>query len=146
MLKKQTEGENKVKKTFAVMLTVLMLAGLCACGKTAGTEINCKTSEIYSETEIKAAAAAVKAKFLTFEGCTLYSLTYAGDEESEGCLDYCRELKPEKNFDRCIVFESSFRSPKNGGGTWEKNSEYTWTWYVAKGSLGGWQVVNYGYG
>lgn len=133
-----------MKKLIAAALAMLMAALLCSCGKTVGTKINLGSSEIYSDAEIKAAAAAVKAKFATFDGCTLHSLTYAGDEESAGCLDYVRDSN--ENYSKCIVFESSFRSPKNGGGTWEKNSEYTWNWYVAKSPVGIWEVVDYGYG
>lgn len=135
-----------IKKILSAAAAMLMALLLCSCGKTAEAVIDCKTSEMYSEAEIKAAAAAVKTKFLTMDGCTLHSLTYAGDEVSAGALDYCNELEPEKRFDKCIVFKSSFRSPKNGGGTWQKNSEYTWTWYVAKSPLSGWQIVSYGYG
>ena len=133
-----------MKKILAAVMAVLMAALLCSCGKTAGAKINLGSSEIYSDAEIKAAAAAVKAKFATFDGCILHSLTYAGDEESTGCLDYVRDAN--ENYSKCIVFKSSFRSPIIGSGAWEKNSEYTWKWYVARTSVGIWEVVDYGYG
>ena len=35
---------------------------------------------------------------------------------SEGSLDYCKDF--DKDFEKCIVFESSCQSPKNGGEVW----------------------------
>lgn len=133
-----------MKKILAAVLAVLMLLALCSCGKTAGAKLNLGSSEIYSDAEIKAAAAAVKREFMTMDGCTLYSLSYAGDEAAADNLEYVRQF--DKAYDKCVVFESSFRSPKNGGGTWEKDAEYTWRWYAAKSPLGGWKVAAYGYG
>lgn len=45
----------------------------------------------------------------------------------------------KESFTQCISFDSSFRSPKNGGGAWNANEEYTHGhggWRVAKAERG----------
>ena len=45
------------------------------------------------------------------------------------------DLRTDDNkeaFTQCIAFESSFCSLKKGGGTWEANEEYTWSWWLAR--------------
>ena len=71
--------------------------------------------------------------------------SYAGDETCEESLPYCQSLSEEQGITQCIVFGSSFRSPRNGGGAWTANAEYTWTWYLAKGAAGDWVLLTYGY-
>ena len=48
-------------------------------------------------------------------------------------------------FTQCIAFESSFRSPKKGGGAWEANEEYTWSWWLARSEGGEWNLMTWGY-
>ena len=78
-----------MKKLIAAALAMLMAALLCSCGKTAGAKINLGSSEIYSDAEIKAAAAAVKAKFATFDGCTLHSLPTPATKNPPAALIMC---------------------------------------------------------
>lgn len=132
------------RKISAALVAGLLMLVLCSCGKTGAAYVDCGNSEIYSKIDIETAASVVKTRFLTLKGCTLHYLKYAGDEISEGSLDYCKDF--DKDFEKCIVFESSFQSPKNGGEVWNPDDEYTWRWYVAKRPLGGWKVVSYGYG
>lgn len=46
---------------------------------------------------------------------------------------------------KCISFDSSFRSPKNGGGAWNANEEYTWSWWLARSEGGTWKLMTWGY-
>ena len=58
------------------------------------------------------------------------------------------DLRTEDNkeaFTQCIAFKSSFRSPKNGGGAWEANEEYTWSWWLARCEGGEWKLMTWGY-
>ena len=48
-------------------------------------------------------------------------------------------------FTQCIAFESSFRSPINGGGAWIANSEYNWLWWLARSENGDWKLMTWGY-
>ena len=99
-------------------------------------------SKIYSNDVIAAAGDALIEDFNKLKGCKLYSYTYAGDEKSEENLAYINEFG---HYDQCIVFESVFRSPLFGGGGWNANSIYTWTWYLGREYGGEWVVVQKGY-
>ena len=48
-------------------------------------------------------------------------------------------------FTQCIAFDSSFHSPENGGGAWEANEEYTWSWWLARSEGGKWKLMTWGY-
>ena len=145
-----------MKKTVALLLTLLLLFSLAACagkggddgdapGITEGAKVDVGESALYTEEERLAAAEAVKAKFAELNGCKLNSLTFSGDERCEKELESLKTRDDVKDATACIVFDSSFRSPKNGGGAWEANEVYTWSWMVARTAAGAWEVVNYGY-
>ena len=51
----------------------------------------------------------------------------------------------EEKFTQFIEFESSFRSPKNGGGAWQPNKEYGWVWCLARSDNGKWKLMTWGY-
>ena len=145
-----------MKKTVALLLTLLLLCSLAACagksggdsnapGITEGVKVDVADSALYTEEERLAAAEAVKEKFAEMNGCKLNSLTFAGDERCEKELESLKKQDDAKDATACIVFDSSFRSPKKGGGPWEANEKYTWSWMVARTAAGVWEVVNYGY-
>lgn len=99
----------------------------------------------YTKQEMEAAIRVIKREFLIWSGCELYTLSYLGDECSERELDHCDELG-KGHFDQCIVFSSSFRSPKNGGNGFEVDRVYTdWTWILARQETGAWKLVDWGY-
>ena len=63
-------------------------------------------------------------------------------------IEWMNDLRTEDNkeaFTQCIAFKSSFRSPKNGGGAWEANEEYTWSWWLARCEGGEWKLMTWGY-
>ena len=74
-------------------------------------KVDLGTSELYSESDLNDAAEAIKKQFLEFEGCTLHSLTYAGDERSNKEAEY--HISHDIIYDEYAVFDSSFHSPKN---------------------------------
>lgn len=138
---------NFIKKVAVILLAAVMVLCFSSCGKTFGSYIEYGDSDYYSMSDIRGAAKAVKRHFAaTMSGCKLNYLKYAGDTVSIENLEYCNSKEPKAGFTKCIVFESSFRSPTDSGGIWNPNSEYTWTWTVAKKPLGGWKLVSYGYG
>ena len=106
------------------------------------TFINWNGSGLYPNDALLAAGEALEKDFETMKGCKLYSYTYAGDEKSEKNLAYINEFG---HYDQCVVFESVFRSPVFGGGAWNANSIYTWTWYLGREYGGDWVVVQKGY-
>lgn len=136
-----------MKRIFALLLVAVSLVVLTACTKTSDYTLEYGESQIYSNEDIESAAKAVLDKFNTFDGCVLYSLTYAGDEICNDELSYVNLLKDDKEeeFVECLVFYSEFRSPINGGDAWIPNDIYTWSWYLGREKDGEWVLMTYGY-
>ena len=110
-------------------------------------KLDCGDSEIYTYEERKAAANLVADTINSFEGCKLFLVKYDGDDTSQKNLYYCNELaKDGVQYVNCIVFTSYFRSPIFGGGAWNANEMYSWSWYLARTDDGLWEIITYGYG
>ena len=108
--------------------------------------IDCGDSEIYTKQERRAVADLIADKIRSFDGCRLYAVVYEGDAVSEQNLEYCNELAKEgKVYVESIVFKSYFRSPIFGGGPWNANDIYSWSWYLARTDDGDWETLTYGY-
>lgn len=135
---------NKCVSILGILLAVCLLSS--CTGKTEGVSIDYGKSEVYSTEDMNAAIVGIKREFVTFQGCVLHSLSYAGDDICKDSIEYCRSLDESMDFVECIVFNSSFHSPQNGGGAWEADEEYTWTWYLARKCNGDWKLLGYGYG
>ena len=126
-----------------ILAVVLLVSPLSACGEPVVIHGD---SEIYSKRDIDKAADEVMDRFGSMRGCKMYSLTYAGDEVSKGNIEYVNSLaKDGVEYDECLVFESVFRSPLRGGGAWEPNEIYTWSWYLARTKDGRWDLLTWGY-
>lgn len=134
--------------SFKRLLPILFfIAGLCGCGK--GADIRSYTVEygesaVYSQQDMDAAVEKIVQEFREWDGCVLYSLSYAGDGCSERELNSCREREKNRDFDECIVFDASFRSPLEGGEAWEADFVYQWSWILARSSGGTWTLVDWG--
>ena len=66
----------------------------------------------------------------------------------EDNIEWMNDLRTDDNkeiFTQCIAFNSSFRSPKKGGGAWNANEEYTWSWWLARSQGGEWKLMTWGY-
>lgn len=59
-------------------------------------------------------------------------------------LEAANDAKEE--FTQCIMFTSSFHSPKEGGGAWEADKEYTdYEWWLGRADGGNWKLMTWGY-
>lgn len=130
-------------KIYSLLLICLIVLTLCSCSNADNAQIDYGKSEIYSQEDMESAVNLIKEDFSEMKGCKLYSLTYAGDEESKENLEYYNSLDKD-NFDQCIVFSAHFRSPLTGGGAWEKNQEYYWNWILVREKDGKWVVLTKG--
>ncbi len=140
-----------MKKIMVFMLGFLLLFTTAGCSRAdmSKVKIECGTSSLYTEEEMLSAIEVIKEQFSTFEGCELHSLTYASDElcSDPDNLSWMNDLAKdqEEAFTECICFDSSFRSPKKGGGAWAANKEYTWSWWLARSDGGAWKLMTWGY-
>jgi len=92
------------------------------------------------------AISVIKKEFSTWDGCVLYSIKYAGDGICKDNVGYCNTLPKGASFDECIVFDSSFHSPKSGGDSGNPDEDYTgWSWYLARKDDGAWKLLMWGY-
>lgn len=139
-------------KRISVVWICLLLLALNACANDAdapgnidGCKITYGTSDRFSEDELQNAVDLIQDQFEELHGCVLHSLTYAGDERSEQELASRNASEYEEKLTAVIVFDSSFRSPKEARGAWNADEEYTWNWYVGQTEDGTWKLVGYGY-
>ena len=102
-------------------------------------------SEVYEQQDMDAAIAVIRDQFDSFEGCKLFSVRYTDDDFCQRELDYCNILAPDGiTYDACIVFRTEFRSPIFGGGAWNANHIYDWSWYLARTGDGNWELLTWG--
>ncbi|MBO4511215.1 MAG: hypothetical protein J5746_00460 [Victivallales bacterium] len=131
----------------AILLLIVALAlGNAACMNTRTLKVDYGTSQLYSVAEIDQAIAALKEDFNKMAGCRLYSLTFAGDKRCQKELEHAnKKRKANELYTDCIVLNSVFRAPVAGGGAWEPNELYHWSWIIVKTGNGPWIVINKGY-
>ena len=154
---------RKMRRIIFCMIAALTLSmAFTACGKKKDTtadnssqqesadlsniKIDYKTSELYSKEDMDAAIKLILDEFNTWEGCTLYDISYTDDQNCTDNLSHVNELSDDKQFDECIVFTSNFHSPKEGGGAWEPDYDYE-SWGLYLGSVKGedWVLLDWGY-
>ena len=142
---------DKTRKTegrcIALLALILVLAlGNAACMSTKELKVDYGTSQLYSVAEIDLAIAALKEDFDKMAGCRLYSLKYAGDKRCQKELEHANKgREANERYTDCIVLNSVFRAPVAGGGAWEPNELYHWSWILVKKGNGAWIVINKGY-
>ena len=124
---------------------------LVGCGNTAtsNVKIDYGNSSIYTEDDMNAAIEIIKNEFNSWDGCELHSLSYSSDDycNSTDIIAWMNELEEANDateeFTQCIMFESSFHSPKKGGGAWNADEEYTWSWWLARSEGGEWKLMTW---
>ena len=142
-----------MKRTIAIVLCLVLMFSVVGCGNstTENVKIDYGTSAIYTEEDMKDAIEKIKENFKSMEGCELHNLSYSSDDvcTDEENIAWMNDLERANDnsqvFTQCIMFDSSFRSPKKGGGAWEPNEEYTWSWWLARSEGGEWKLMTWGY-
>ena len=111
-----------------------------------GMKIDYKSSETYTKEDMDAAIDTIMKEFSTWEGCEMHTIEFTDDQTCEENVSYVNELDPDKEYTQCIVFVSSFHSPKEGGGAWEPDYEYEgWKWYLGRTQGSEWNLLTWGY-
>lgn len=140
--------ERKIKKNrlltvvVSVVLTIILVFTVISL---LPPSIDYGSSEIYSRNDMNDAIALIEEEFYSWEGCKLYSIYYTDDSLCQRELDYVNELADDNViYNECIVFRTRFRSPVVNAGAWNPNSEYDWSWYLARTSGGEWELLTWG--
>lgn len=140
-----------MKKIVKVLLALAVIFTLVGCNKNE-VEIDYGNSSIYSKQDMDEAINVIIKYFNKMDGCELHSLSYSSDEYSLDShnIEWMNDLEKandnKETFTQCIMFNSSFRSPNNGKfGAWEPNTEYKWSWWLARSDNGKWKLMTWGY-
>lgn len=140
--------ERKIKKNrlltvvVSVVLTIILVFTVISL---LPPSIDYGSSDIYSRNDMNDAIALIEEEFYSWEGCKLYSIYYTDDSLCQRELDYVNELADDNViYNECIVFRTRFRSPVVNAGAWNPNSEYDWSWYLARTSGGEWELLTWG--
>lgn len=141
-----------MNRVFALLLMVYAFA-FTGCGNKTTSKINIDygTSSIYTDEDMNAAIELIQREFNTWDGCELHSIAYSSDDEcSKSNIAWMNELEEANDakeiFSQCIMFKSSFHSPKKGGDGFNADEEYTgWQWWLARSDSGQWKLMTWGY-
>lgn len=149
IIERHEKAENKKhrrKTIISVALSVVLcFAVVFAWFSLKPVKIDYGTSEVYSQDDMTSAVELIKEQVNSWDGCKLYSISYTNDGLSERELDYCNEIAADGVvYSECMVFQVSFRSPIFGGGAWNANFVYDWTWYLARTENGTWEPIMWG--
>jgi len=122
------------------------LEAAAASDDSAAAEDTLSVSDLYTAEDLADAEAKIREEFDTW-GCELLGLEYAGDDCcTDENLAWMNNLSGSGNFTQCAEFLSDFTSPKEGGGAWEPDYEYSdWQWWLARTDGGEWQLITWGY-
>ena len=142
-----------LKKIIALIFCAIMAGVLyfTFIQSTLDVKIDYGSSSVYTKKEMKEAIKVIKREFISWKGCKLHSLTYLSDDcNNEKNLSWMNSLRKADDkgeaITQCIMFEGTFRSPKNGGDGWEPDREYTWSWWLARSEDGRWKLMTWGSG
>ena len=149
IIERHEKVEKKKSRRRIILVSVLSVLLSCAiiftCVNLKPATIDYGTSDVYSQADMDSAINQIKDTFSKWEGCKLYSISYTDDGLCERELDYCNTLADDGVvYDQCIVFRTSFRSPIYGGGAWNANFKYDWSWYLARTNNGEWELLTWG--
>ena len=148
-----------MKKWIAMLLAVLTLFALAACGaepEPAGSEVkealvvDYGDSELYTEAELQAAVDVIIAEFDSWESGTLLRLRYDNDEactaENVAWLNQHEKADPAHPFTQCARFYSDFHTSPDAEGAFNQDADYTdWQWFLGRTEGGDWVLVDMGY-
>ena len=142
-----------MKKYSLSVICVVLFALLAGCGskETSNITVDYGDSAVYTEQDMDDAIKVIEEMIGSWEGCELHSISYSSDdvctdEKNLSCMNDLEKANDnDLAFTQCIMFDSSFRSPKEGGGAWEPDTEYTWSWWLARSDGGEWKLMTWGY-
>lgn len=106
------------------------------------------SSAKYTEDDLKNAVIQAKCRFAGFDGFSLKSIRYAGDDAaSDDEIAKVKAKYPKQNYTEFIELLMDFHTPENTADkAFEPNHDYTdYKWLLSKNDKGGWEIVDNGY-
>lgn len=137
------------KRKFLTMITSVffVLVVICIYLQFKPISIDYGASELYSHQDMDSAVKVIKARFSSWKGYKLYSISYTNDGLCKKELEYCNSLGGDhEDFAECIVFNVYFRSPLFASGALNPHETYIWSFYLARTENGDWQLLTWGEG
>ena len=105
-----------------------------------------ENSEIYTSDDINSAMAQTKKEFKKYKGCTLETITYAGDDAALDLKKGGERKVLFKNYDEFIVIETDFKVDQTKENAFDGVGYfYQWQWIFGRYENGNWKLVNEGY-
>lgn len=135
---------------FAICMVLIILFAGCGNQAAPAVTIDYGNSSIYTKEDMDDAIAIIKATFDRWDGCELHSISYSSDDvcTSEKNIAWMNQLEEandnEQVFTQCIMFDSSFHSPKKGVSALNLDEEYQWGWWLARREGGAWKLMTFG--
>ena len=149
-MKDPEQGGIPMERIQLLLVCLALLLCLCACGgNVKNVHIEQMGSELYSEKDIHDAIRVIIREFdQNWTGCTLLSISYAGDEKTLSESEYYLNERGLYDADEMIVLVSAFDVDSSGGdGSLNPNSTYDgWNWLLVRNNGGRWKHVDHGYG
>lgn len=141
-----------MKKNIMIFTCFLLMLLTVGCNiSIRKEEIYYGTSSIYTKKDMNEAIEVIKNEIQLMDGVELHSLSYSSDDicNDEENLIWMNKLESANDnkqiFTQCIMFNSSFHSPKKAYGSWEPDKEYHWSWWLARSDGGKWKLMTFGY-
>lgn len=133
-----------MKKIISVILFITIMFSFAGCGqKPIETVIRDVESEMFSQEEIYSAIDVIQNELkMSWKGCSLTEVCYAGDEISRAEAAY--HGVEEGNL--IVLSSSMYVAPHGGDGS--LNTDYTyedWGWMLVKSDSGKWIHIDHGY-
>ena len=109
-----------MKKYSLSVICVVLFALLAGCGskETSNITVDYGDSAVYTEQDMDDAIKVIEEMIGSWKGCELHSISYSSDDvcTDEKNLSWMNDLEKANDndlvFTQCIMFDSSFRSPK----------------------------------
>ena len=116
-------------------------------GDISGVSVDYGTSERFSREEMEEAVSMILEEFRTWEGYTLYEISYGSDERSLEEFNYYAHWK-DRSYSDGIVFDSVFLTPMTDHpdmGFSARNIQSGYNWILLRTENGPWEIVTSGY-
>jgi len=137
---------DSVASAHEIMDQYITLEAYVGAAKETYVKVDYGTSNDFTKEELEEAAVKVMCEFATWKGCTLYNMSYAGDENNtKENIQWLNSHADGKDYKAAVLFKTDFTTSKDVQGAWEPSHDYMgFGWWLGK-TDDGWDLVDWGY-